>query len=215
MKKKNILIGIGGGSGSGKTSVAKNILKAFGAGEVVIIQLDSYYKDLSHLPFEERTQQNFDHPDSIDFSLLKKQLSQLLTGKPVDIPLYDYETHTRLKEPLKIEPHHAIVLEGILVFLDPELQDMMNIKIFVETDDDIRFIRRLTRDLTDRGRTHTDVIRQYLDSVRPMHEQFVEKSKKYADIIIPEGGDNTVAIDLIQTKIRSLYKLKEQVKCPR
>lgn len=206
MKKKNILIGIGGGSGSGKTSLAKNILKAFGTGEVVIIQLDSYYKDLSHLPFEERTQQNFDHPDSIDFSLLKKHLSQLLTGEPVDIPLYDYETHTRLKEPLKIEPHHTIVLEGILVFLDPELQDMMNIKIFVETDDDIRFIRRLTRDLTDRGRTHTDVIRQYLDSVRPMHEQFVEKSKKYADIIIPEGGDNTVAIDLIQTKIRSLLQ---------
>lgn len=203
--KTGILIGIGGGTGSGKTSVAKNILKKFGEGEVTIIEQDAYYKDLSHLLFDERTGINFDHPDAVDFDLLKQHLAQLLIGKSVDAPIYDFSTHTRGSETQRIEPHHAIVVEGITILTDLKLRELMNIKIYVETDADIRLIRRLTRDIQVRGRSYSDVIRQYLDTVRPMHEQFVEPSKKYADIIIPEGGDNRVAIDLIQTKIRSLF----------
>ena len=206
--KTGILIGIGGGTGSGKTSVAKNILKEFDEGEVTTIEQDAYYKDLSHLLFDERTGINFDHPDAVDFDLLKQHLAQLLIGKSVDAPIYDFSTHTRGIETRRIEPHHAIVVEGITILTDLELRELMNIKIYVETDADIRFIRRLTRDIQERGRSYSDVIRQYLDTVRPMHEQFVEPSKKYADIIIPEGGDNRVAIDLIQTKIRSLFTIR-------
>jgi uridine kinase len=204
--KSNILIGIGGGTGSGKTSLAKNILKKFGTREVVVIEQDNYYQDLSHIPLPEREKHNFDHPNAIDFKLLKNHLSKLLKGQSVNIPIYNFETHTRFKDSRIIEPHNAIVLEGILVLTDPELREMMDIKIYIETDDVIRFIRRLTRDIEERGRTPKEVIRQYLDTVKPMHEQFVEKSMKYADIIIPEGGDNSVAIDLIQTKIRSLLQ---------
>ncbi|MFQ5754321.1 MAG: uridine kinase [bacterium] len=202
----NILIGIGGGSGSGKSSVAKNILKVFGEGEVTIIEQDAYYHDLSHIPFKERVKTNFDHPNAIDFPLLQSHLKQLLNGNAIELPIYDFSTHTRLHETRTVQPHHAIVLEGIMVFSNKKLREMMNIKIYVETDPDIRFIRRLTRDVTERGRSQEEVIRQYLDFVRPMHEQFVEKSRKYADIIIPEGGDNEVAIDLIQTKIRSFLE---------
>ncbi|MCH7732491.1 MAG: uridine kinase [Candidatus Marinimicrobia bacterium] len=200
----NILIGIGGGSGSGKSSVAKNILRKFGEGEVTIIEQDSYYHDLSHLPFNERLKTNFDHPDAIDFDLLRSHLKSLLKGETISVPIYDFSTHTRLPDTREIKSHHAIVLEGIMVFTDKILREMMNIKIYVATDPDIRIIRRLTRDIRERGRTFEDVVRQYLDIVRPMHEQFVETTKKFADIIIPEGGDNQVAIDLIQTKIRSL-----------
>jgi len=205
----SILIGIGGGTGSGKTSVANNILKKFGEGEVTIIEQDAYYKDLSHLPFEERIRTNFDHPDAVDFTLLESHLSQLITGKTAEAPIYDFTFHTRGTETERIEPHHAIVIEGITVLSNRALREMMDIKIYVETDADIRFIRRLTRDIQERGRSVNDVIRQYLDTVRPMHEQFVEPTKKYADIIIPEGGDNRVAIDLIQTKIRSLLQSRE------
>ncbi|MCH8012488.1 MAG: uridine kinase [Candidatus Marinimicrobia bacterium] len=200
----NILIGIGGGSGSGKSSVAKNILREFGEGEVTIIEQDSYYHDLSHLPFNERLKTNFDHPDAIDFDLLRSHLKSLLKKETISVPIYDFSTHTRLPDTREIKSHHAIVLEGIMVFTDEILREMMNIKIYVATDPDIRIIRRLTRDIRERGRTFEDVVRQYLDIVRPMHEQFVETTKKFADIIIPEGGDNQVAIDLIQTKIRSL-----------
>ena len=200
----NILIGIGGGSGSGKSSVAKNILREFGEGEVTIIEQDSYYHDLSHLPFNERLKTNFDHPDAIDFDLLRSHLKSLLKGETISVPIYDFSTHIRPPDTREIKSHHAIVLEGIMVFTDKILREMMNIKIYVATDPDIRIIRRLTRDIRERGRTFEDVVRQYLDTVRPMHEQFVETTKKFADIIIPEGGDNRVAIDLIQTKIRSL-----------
>lgn len=204
--KSNILVGIGGGTGSGKTSVAQNILTEFGKGEVVILEQDSYYKDLSYLPFEERIHTNFDHPDAVDFDLLKRHLTDLVDGKPIDAPVYDFSAHTRMGESRMIDPHRAIVVEGISVLFDPGLREIMDIKIYVETDADIRFIRRLSRDIQERGRTYSDVIRQYLDTVRPMHEQFVEPTKKYADIILPEGGDNRVAIDLIQTKIRSLLR---------
>ncbi|MFQ6675477.1 MAG: uridine kinase [Fidelibacterota bacterium] len=202
----SILIGIGGGSGSGKTLVAKNILKEFGGGEVVVIQQDSYYRDLSHLPMDERMRTNFDHPDALDFDLLRRHLKELVSGKAVEVPTYDFATHTRRKETRTIEPHRAVVIEGIMVLTDRNLRDMLDIKIYVETDADIRFIRRLTRDIEERRRTTADVINQYLKTVRPMHEQFVETTKKYADIILPEGGENPVAIDLIQTKIRSLLK---------
>lgn len=202
--KSSILIGIGGGTGSGKTSVARNILKELGEGKVVIIQQDAYYKDLSHLPFDERMKANFDHPDAVDFDLMNRQLATLLDGKQIEAPIYDFSTHSRRSDTRRIERHHAVVVEGITVLFDPTLRKLMDIRIYVETDADIRFIRRLTRDIKERGRTYTDVIRQYLDTVRPMHEQFVEPTKKHAHIIIPEGGDNRVAIDLIQTKIRSL-----------
>lgn len=204
----SILIGIGGGSGSGKTLVAKNILKEFGEGEVVVIQQDSYYRDLSHLPFDQRVKTNFDHPDALDFDLLRRHLKQLASGKAVQVPIYDFSTHTRMRETRTVEPHPAVVIEGIMVLTDRDLRDLLHIKIYVETDADIRFIRRLTRDIRDRERTHQDVIYQYLKTVRPMHEQFVEPTKKYADIIIPEGGENPVAIDLIQTKIRSLLEVR-------
>ncbi len=204
----NILIGIGGGTGSGKTSLAKNILREFGEGEVVILEQDAYYKDLAHIPFEERAKRNFDHPDAIDFDLLRRHLQSLLNDESVAMPIYDFSTHTRQPETRTVEPHHAVVLEGIMVLTDEELRDMMAIKIYVETDSDVRFIRRLHRDIKERGRTVEDVIQQYESTVRPMHEQFVEITKKYADIILPEGGDNEVAVDLIQTKIQSLLKRK-------
>ncbi len=200
----NILIGIGGGTGSGKTSLAKNILREFGEGEVVILEQDAYYKDLAHIPFEERAKRNFDHPDAIDFDLLGGHLRNLLNDESVAIPIYDFSTHTRQPETRTVEPHHAVVLEGIMVLTDEELRAMMAIKIYVETDSDVRFIRRLQRDIKERGRTVEDVIQQYESTVRPMHEQFVEPMKAHADLIIPEGGKNMVAIDLIRTKIRSI-----------
>lgn len=208
MKNKGILIGIAGGSGSGKTLVAKNIYADLGSDRVVRICQDSYYKDLSHLPPEERSQKNFDHPDAIDTELLIEQIKDLLAGKTIEQPIYNFVTHTRKEETIAIGPHSIVVLEGILIFESPELRDLMDIKIYVETDPDIRLIRRLRRDILERGRSMESVIRQYEESVRPMHMQFVEPTKRYADIIIPEGGYNKVAVDLIKTKIMAL--LREQ-----
>ena len=208
--KRAILIGIAGGTGSGKTSMAKNIVRDFDPEQVIIIEQDSYYHDLSHIPLDMRHRHNFDHPDAYDFDLLKSHMQALLEGKPVHVPIYDYKTHTRKKETLFVSGHKIIVLEGIMVLYDPELRDMMDIKIYIETAPDIRFIRRLRRDIRERGRTLESVIEQYLDTVRPMHEQFVEPTKKYADIIIPEGGYNTVAIDLFKTKLISLLKQLEE-----
>ncbi|HBN45490.1 MAG: uridine kinase [Candidatus Marinimicrobia bacterium] len=204
MKHSSILIGIAGGTGSGKTSIAREIIKEFTTGEVTVIQLDSYYKDLDSMPLEERNQQNFDHPDAMDFELLHKHLSSLMQWETVNIPSYDFSTHTRKKESAQIDPHHVLVVEGILTLWDAKLRELMDIKLFVETPDDIRFIRRLTRDREERERTTQSVIDQYLHTVRPMHEQFVEPMKVYADLIIPEGGKNKVAIDLIRTKIKSI-----------
>ncbi|MDP6532618.1 MAG: uridine kinase [Candidatus Marinimicrobia bacterium] len=204
MKHKAILIGIAGGTGSGKTKLARELLKEYGPGEVVVIEQDSYYNDLSDLPEEKRIEQNFDHPDAFEFNLLINHLEDLLGWKKVDVPIYDFSTHTRLLETRSVDPHHVIVLEGIMVLVDPALRDLMDIKVYVETPADIRFIRRLTRDRVERERSTQSVIDQYLSTVRSMHEQFVEPSKLFADIIVPEGGENTVAIDLIRTKISSI-----------
>ncbi len=206
MAEKGILIGIAGGTGSGKTLVANNIYNELGSDRVVILCQDSYYKDLSHLSPEERNAQNFDHPDAIDSELLIEQIKTLLQGKSIQQPIYDFVTHTRKKETKTIGPHTIIVLEGILILDNPDLRDLMDIKIYVDTDPDIRFIRRLRRDILERGRSLESVIQQYEESVRPMHLQFVEPSKRFADIIIPEGGYNRVAIDLIKTKIEALLR---------
>ncbi|HIB31787.1 MAG TPA: uridine kinase [Candidatus Marinimicrobia bacterium] len=204
MSMSPILIGIAGGTGSGKTSIAKQLLKEYGEGEVVVLEQDAYYNDLSHLQLENRHQQNFDHPDAIDIELFNHQLIKLMKGQPVDVPVYDFTTHSRKDQIRSIQPHHVIVVEGILALHYPVLRELMDIKIFVDTPDDIRFIRRITRDVEDRGRTVQSVINQYLNTVRPMHQQFVEPSKYFSDIIIPEGGQNKVAIDLLRTKIDAI-----------
>jgi uridine kinase len=202
--KRGILIGISGASGSGKTLVTKNIFDQLGSEKVVIIQEDSYYKDLSHIPFDERTGKNFDHPDAFDHPFLRVQIEELLSGKSISHPIYDYTTHSRKKETQNIGPHDVIFLEGILVLSDPGLRRLMDIKVFVDTDPDICFIRRLKRDINERGRDVNSVINQYMETVRPMYFQFIEPAKRYADIIIPEGGMNKVAVDILTAKIRSL-----------
>lgn len=203
---KNIIIGIAGGSGSGKTSVAKALVKDLHLNGAVIIEQDWYYKDLAHLPQEERSKWNFDHPDSVEFDLLIKDLKAMSEGQTVKVPQYNYVTHSRAKETLTVTPQKVVIVEGIMVLYEPRLRDLLDIKIYVDTDTDIRFIRRLKRDIYERGRAIDNVINQYMRTVRPMHETFVEPSKRFADIIIPEGGRNTVAIDLLRTKIASLLK---------
>ena len=208
--KKAILIGIAGGTGSGKTSVANAILAEFSPSEVVLIQQDSYYHDLKHLHIDERATVNFDHPDAVDFNEMCENLQSLIDGQTVQIPLYNFNTHTRTDDTLTIGNHHIIVLEGILALFDEKIRNMMDIKLYVDTPDDIRIIRRIKRDINKRGRTFESVIEQYYNTVRPMHQQFVEPSKKYADVIIPEGSHNKVAIDIIRTKIVSILLERNQ-----
>ena len=202
--KKTILIGIAGGTGSGKTSVANAILAEFSSSEVVLIQQDSYYHDLKHLHLDERATVNFDHPDAVDFNEMCENLQSLIEGQTVQIPMYNFNTHTRTDDTFTIGNHHIIVLEGILALFDEKIRNMMDIKLYVDTPDDIRIIRRIKRDINKRGRTFESVVEQYYNTVRPMHQQFVEPSKKYADVIIPEGSHNKVAIDIIRTKIVSI-----------
>ena len=197
-----MIIGICGGTGSGKTTVANSILESVNASEVAFIQQDSYYRNLKDLPLDYRNVVNFDHPDALDNDLLVHHIRKLKAGGSVELPIYDFKTHTRLNEIILIEPKPIVIVEGILIYTDARLLEQMDIKVFVDTPDDIRFIRRLKRDIAERGRTVDSVIEQYLATVRPMHMQFVEPSKRYADVIIPEGGHNLVSIDLISGKIR-------------
>lgn len=201
---KPITIGVAGGSGSGKTTVALKILERVGFDRIAYLSHDAYYRDASNLPPAERAQLNFDHPDSLDNDLLIGQLEQLQAGQPVEIPVYDFKTHSRLAETRRIDPQPVILVEGILIFADKRLRDLMDVKIFVDADADLRFIRRLQRDISERGRAPESVIQQYLRTVRPMHLEFVEPSKRYADVIIPEGGFNEVAIDMVAARLRAL-----------
>ena len=204
--KSPILIGIAGGTGSGKSTVTREIYKSITDKNVAIIEQDSYYKDQSNLSFEERVKTNYDHPFAFDNELLIEHLKKLLNGKSIQKPIYDFENHNRKKETYHVEPRHIIILEGILILYDEELRDLLDIKIFVDTDSDVRVIRRILRDIKERGRTLDSVIMQYMNTVRPAHLQFVEPTKRYADIIIPEGGHNKVAIDIIVAKVNNIIK---------
>ncbi|WP_108669501.1 uridine kinase [Peribacillus acanthi] len=208
MKKKPVVIGVAGGSGSGKTSVTRSIYETFKGHSILMLEQDYYYKDQSHLPMEERLKTNYDHPLAFDNDYLKEHINQLLNYQPIEKPVYDYALHTRSNEVIHVEPKDVIILEGILVLEDEGLRDLMDIKLFVDTDADIRILRRLSRDINERGRTIESVIEQYVNVVRPMHNQFIEPSKRYADIIIPEGGHNHVAIDLMVTKIKTILEQK-------
>lgn len=201
---KPVIIGICGGTGSGKTTVAREILKALPEKNVSIIHQDAYYKLQTNKSFDERTQTNYDHPFAFDTELLLSHLRSLQAGRDIDMPIYDFSNHNRSEETQKIFARDIIILEGILILEDPKLRDLMDIKIFVDTDTDVRIIRRITRDMNERGRSLESVIEQYLSTVKPAHEQFIEPSKKYADIIIPEGGFNAVAIDIMVGKIKTI-----------
>jgi len=198
------VIGVAGGSGSGKTTVVRRIVDSLGPDQVIVLEHDRYYRDRNDLRFEERTALNYDHPDSLETDLLVADLHRLRAGHAVELPAYDFARFARKAVRERTEPRRAIIVEGILIFTDAELRRLMDVKVFVDTDDDIRFIRRLQRDIADRGRTVQSVIDQYLGTVKPMHLDFVEPSKRYADIIIPQGGHNAVAIDMLLTLIRGL-----------
>lgn len=208
MNRKPVVIGVSGGSGSGKTSVTKSIYDRFKGHSIMILEQDYYYKDQAHLPFEERLKTNYDHPLAFDNDLLIQHIEKLLKFEPIQKPVYDYAMHTRSQEVIEVEPKDVIILEGILVLEDERLRNLMDMKLFVDTDADIRIIRRLFRDIKERGRTMDSVIEQYVNVVRPMHNQFIEPTKRYADIIIPEGGQNHVAIDLMVTKIQTILEQK-------
>lgn len=206
MQKIPLVIGIAGGSGSGKTTVAQVILNRVGADRIAYLQQDSYYKDLSKLPPAQRDEINFDHPNSLETELLIEHIASLRDLKPVQVPIYDFATDSRTTETISVMPQNVILVEGILIFVDPDLRKMFDVKIFVDTDSDVRFIRRLHRDITERGRSTESVIKQYQSTVRPMHLEFVEPSKRYADVIIPEGGHNAPAMDMVVARIETLLK---------
>lgn len=204
MNEKPVIIGVAGGSGSGKTSIAKAIRERFSDKSILVLEQDDYYKDQSHLSFEERLNTNYDHPLAFDNDLLIEHLKELFQYKPINKPVYDYTQHTRSEEVIPVEARDVIVLVGILILDDQRLRDLMDIKVFVDTDADIRIIRRVLRDMNERGRSLDSVVGQYLNEVRPAHLQFIEPTKRYADIIIPEGGENQVAIDILATKIEQV-----------
>lgn len=206
--RRPIVIGVTGGSGSGKTSVSRAILDEFTEVSILLLEQDFYYKDQSELPFEERLKTNYDHPFAFDTDLFIKDLQKLIQYESIEQPVYDYSKHTRSDQVIHREPKEVIIVEGILILEDKRLRDLMDIKVYVDTDDDIRIIRRIKRDMESRGRTLDSVIHQYLTVVKPMHQQFIEPTKKFADIIIPEGGQNQVAIDLMTTKIASILSEK-------
>lgn len=206
--RRPIVIGVTGGSGSGKTSVSRAILDKFTEVSILLLEQDFYYKDQSELPFEERLKTNYDHTFAFDTDLFIKDLQKLIQYESIEQPVYDYSKHTRSDQVIHREPKEVIIVEGILILEDKRLRDLMDIKVYVDTDDDIRIIRRIKRDMESRGRTLDSVIHQYLTVVKPMHQQFIEPTKKFADIIIPEGGQNQVAIDLMTTKIASILSEK-------
>lgn len=199
-----LVIGIAGGSGSGKTTVAQTILQRVGADRISYLQHDAYYKDLSSLPPTQRAEFNFDHPNSLETELLTEHIRRLREGKLIEVPVYDFSTHSRTNRTFTVQPRGVILVEGILIFAEAALRELFDVKIFVDTDPDLRFIRRLQRDLAERGRTTETVIKQYLSTVRPMHLEFVEPSKRYADVIIPEGGFNTAALDMVVARIQTM-----------
>jgi uridine kinase len=201
-----LVIGIAGGSGSGKTTVAQAILQRVGTDRIAFLQHDSYYKDLRGLPPAQRNEFNFDHPNSLETDLLIKHVAALRNGKSVEVPVYDFSTDSRTAQTFTIQPRNVILVEGILIFTEAALRKLFDIKIFVDTDSDLRFIRRLERDIHERGRTTDSVVKQYLHTVRPMHLEFVEPSKRYADIIIPEGGHNTAALDMVVARVEALFR---------
>jgi len=196
-----LIIGVVGGSGSGKTTVARAILASAGVPAAFIDQ-DAYYKDLAHLTLDERRQVNFDHPDALDNDLLVDHLKELAGGRAIEKPTYDFAAHTRAAETVRIEPAPIVLVDGILLFNEPRIRELLDIKVFVDVADDIRFIRRMLRDVAERGRTVEDVVRQYLATVRPMHIEFVEPSKRWADVIIPEGGHNRIAVEMVIARVR-------------
>lgn len=199
-----IIIGVAGGTGSGKTTVAETILRRVGEKRIAYIPHDAYYRDLSHLPPEMRARVNFDHPDALETDLLVDHLNMWRAGKAIEVPIYDFTAHIRVDQTRRVEPQRVALVEGILVFAEPDLREMFDVKLYVDADADIRFIRRLQRDITERERTVQSVIEQYLITVRPMHLEFVELSKRYADVIIPEGGYNQVAMDMVVARIEYL-----------
>ena len=204
-----VVIGVAGGTGSGKTTVAHQILKRAGTERISMLETDAYYRDLGNLPLAQRAMQNFDHPNALDNNLLISHLVQLKSGRSVEVPVYDFTTHTRTGNTRTVIPNRVILIEGILIFADSDLRELMDVKIYVDTDADIRFIRRLQRDIAERGRTTESVIHQYLATVRPMHQEFVEPSKRHADVIIPEGGFNEVAMEMIAARIKLLLEGSE------
>jgi uridine kinase len=201
-----LVIGIAGGSGSGKTTVAQEILQRVGPDRIAFLQHDSYYKDLSGLPPTQRAEVNFDHPNSLETDLLIEHIAALRDEKPVEVPIYDFSIHSRTAKTFTVQPRRVILVEGILIFTEAALRKMFDVKIFVDTDSDLRLIRRLERDIAERGRTAQSVIKQYQSTVRPMHLEFVEPSKRYADVIIPEGGFNTAALDMVVARVDALLK---------
>ena len=201
---QTMVVGIAGGTGSGKTTLAGLILEALGRDQITYLPHDAYYREQKHLALEERAKVNYDHPDSLETELLVEHIEQLKDGQAIEMPVYDFTRHNRKSETVHVVPHRVILVEGILIFAEKELRKLFDMKIYVDTDADIRFIRRLKRDIEERGRTVQSVIDQYLRTVRPMHLEFVENSKRYADIIVPEGGLNTVALDMVIARLQSL-----------
>ena len=207
-----MIIGICGGTGSGKTTIARKIVEAVGAENVVLVEQDSYYRDLADMPLDERHQANFDHPDSLDSNLMVNHLLRLKQGLPAEMPLYDFKTHTRTNNIEIIEPRPVVIVEGILIFSEPRVLDLLDVRVFVDTPDDIRLIRRLKRDHAERGRTYERTMDQYVRTIRPMHYEFVEPSKRHADVIIPEGAQMGVSVDFLCGMVREKLARERQVK---
>ena len=201
VRPKPLIIGIAGGTGSGKSTVARNVAQALSTSSVAFIDMDAYYRNFAHLPMEERRRVNWDHPDAFDHDLLAQQLGRLVSGEAIEKPVYDFVTHSRSPRTVRVEPADVVVIDGILLFVDERVRELCDVKVFVDTDADIRLIRRIRRDMNKRGRPLQEILDQYLSTVQPMHLQFVEPSKRYADVIVPRGGHNAVAIEMIIAKI--------------